>query len=55
MIMFDSFKIYCNEERTRTFIGLTVKTGFDSLMQLVEVLDKCLVEYKLPTFYQVGV
>ncbi|XP_018564065.1 U6 snRNA phosphodiesterase [Anoplophora glabripennis] len=52
MILFDSLKVYCNEERTRTFIGLQIKTGYDSLLKLVESLDKCLSEFNLPPFYE---
>lgn len=53
MILFGSLKIYCNEERTRTFIGLQIRTGYDSLIKLVESLDECLEEFSLPTFYTV--
>lgn len=53
MILFGSFKVYCNEERTRTFVGLQIRTGYDSLLKLVEALDSCLVEFRLPTFYKV--
>ncbi|CAH0547447.1 unnamed protein product [Brassicogethes aeneus] len=52
MIMFDGIKVYCNEERTRTFLGITVKSGHDSLIKLVEIFDRCLLEYKLSTFYK---
>lgn len=55
MILFDSFKVYCNEERTRTFLGLQIKTGYDSLLKLVEVLDKCLAEFTLSPFYEVTI
>ncbi|XP_028131639.1 U6 snRNA phosphodiesterase 1 isoform X1 [Diabrotica virgifera virgifera] len=51
MILFDSLKVYCNEERTRTFIGLQTKTGYDSLIKLVDILNICLSEFKLPSFY----
>nr|XP_022901982.1 U6 snRNA phosphodiesterase [Onthophagus taurus] len=52
LIMFDSLKVYCNEDRTRTFIGFVVKTGYDTLAKLVEILDKCLNEFRLPKFYE---
>lgn len=55
MILFDNFKVYCNEERTRTFLGLQIKTGYDSLIKLVEVLNKCLAEFTLPPFYEVKI
>lgn len=54
MILFGSLRIYCNEERTRTFIGLQIRTGYDSLLKLVDALDTCLKEFSLPTFYEVG-
>lgn len=50
--MFDSFEVYCNEEKTRTFLGLQIKTGYDSLLKLVQCLDQCLEEFKLPKFYE---
>ncbi|KAL3275219.1 hypothetical protein HHI36_019988 [Cryptolaemus montrouzieri] len=50
--MFGDFRVYCNEERTRTFIGLEIKTGRDTLRSLVKDLDKCLLEFKLPQFYE---
>lgn len=53
VIFFGSLHVYCNEERTRTFIGLEIRTGYDSLMKLVEILDECLIEFNLPTFYKV--
>lgn len=53
LILFDSLKIYCNEERTRTFIGLQIRTGYDSLMKIVEYLNDCLSDFNLPTFYKV--
>ncbi|VEN52358.1 unnamed protein product [Callosobruchus maculatus] len=34
MVIFDSLKIYCNEERTRTFIGLQIGSGYDSLIKI---------------------
>ncbi|XP_068917572.1 U6 snRNA phosphodiesterase 1 [Tenebrio molitor] len=52
MVMFDCLEIYCNEEKTRTFIGLQIKTGYDSLLKLVQCLDNCLGEFKLPKFYE---
>ncbi|CAG9864653.1 unnamed protein product [Phyllotreta striolata] len=52
MILFNDLKIYCNEERTRTFIGLRIQTGYDSLKSLVDILDVCLGEFSLPAFYE---
>lgn len=52
-IAFNSVKIYCNEDRTRTFLGINIDVGQDSLMQIVNNLDGCLNEFNLPTFYDV--
>ncbi|CAG9770916.1 unnamed protein product [Ceutorhynchus assimilis] len=51
-ILFDSVKVYCNEERTRTFLGIQIRSGRDTLVKMVETLDICLKEYDLPTFYK---
>ncbi|XP_063917753.1 uncharacterized protein LOC135133306 isoform X3 [Zophobas morio] len=52
IIMLDHLEVYTNEEKTRTFIGLQVKTGYDALLKLVHCLDNCLGEFKLPKFYE---
>nr|CAH7735810.1 unnamed protein product [Callosobruchus chinensis] len=52
MVILDSLKIYCNEERTRTFIGLQIGSGYDSLIKIVEIIDQCLQEFSLATFYK---
>lgn len=53
LIILDNLKVYCNEERTRTFIGVTAITGYDSLIKCVKIFDQCLEEFKLPPFYKV--
>jgi hypothetical protein len=45
--------VYCNEEKTRTFIGLTVAAGHKSLIAAVNILNKCLADFRLPPFYKV--
>ncbi|XP_076272105.1 U6 snRNA phosphodiesterase 1 [Rhynchophorus ferrugineus] len=52
VIVLGAVKVYCNEERTRTFLGIEVKSGYDTLLKLVDNLDKCLSEFNLPPFYQ---
>lgn len=51
-ISFGSVKIYCNEERTRTFVGLEVSEGLDALKKSIGIVDKCLAEFKLPLYYK---
>ncbi|KAJ8664787.1 hypothetical protein QAD02_006449 [Eretmocerus hayati] len=47
-------KIYCNEEKTRTFMGITVQSLSKSLQSLTKSLDTLLEEYQLPLFYEVN-
>lgn len=50
-ISFGEIEIYCNEERTRTFLG--IKTlEVEDLLQLTGQLDECLDEFKLPKYYE---
>lgn len=44
--------VYVNEEKTRTFIGLQISDSDESLKKLVQTLNNCLNEYKLPSFYK---
>lgn len=53
LIILDNLQVYCNEERTRTFISFQVVIGNDSLTKCVQQLDKCLEDFRLPTFYKV--
>nr|XP_023020080.1 U6 snRNA phosphodiesterase [Leptinotarsa decemlineata] len=50
-LVFDELQAYCNEECTRTFIGVSILHGHDSLVDLVNVLNQCLAEFNLPLFY----
>ncbi|XP_054287241.1 U6 snRNA phosphodiesterase 1 [Macrosteles quadrilineatus] len=44
--------VYCNEERTRTFLGLKVESGSKHLCDMAHALDGCLAEFRLPPFYE---
>ncbi|XP_053552891.1 U6 snRNA phosphodiesterase 1 [Bombina bombina] len=48
----DQIKVYTNQEKTRTFLGLEVTVGMDNLLEVVSEVDKSLQEFKLQTFYQ---
>ncbi|XP_017784836.1 PREDICTED: U6 snRNA phosphodiesterase [Nicrophorus vespilloides] len=52
IILFDCLKVYCNEERTRTFLGLQIKSGYESLVKIVSQVDECLADFKLTKFYE---
>ncbi|KAF5269886.1 hypothetical protein FQR65_LT05684 [Abscondita terminalis] len=52
VIVFGSLTVYCNEERTRTFIAFQIISAHDTLMKIIEYLDDCLADFKLPAFYK---
>ncbi|KAL0621617.1 U6 snRNA phosphodiesterase [Plecturocebus cupreus] len=45
-------KIYTNQEKTRTFIGLEVTSGHAQFLDLVSEVDRVMEEFDLTTFYQ---
>ncbi|XP_051884156.1 U6 snRNA phosphodiesterase 1 [Pristis pectinata] len=48
----DKVKIYSNQEKTRTFLGLEVSAGSNYLLELVKEVDKSLEEFSLETYYK---
>ncbi|KAM8799440.1 U6 snRNA phosphodiesterase 1 [Eudromia elegans] len=48
----DRVKVYTNQNKTRTFIGLEVSTGHFQLLELVSEVDRVMEEFDLPTFYK---
>ncbi|KAK1201851.1 USB1 phosphodiesterase, partial [Pygoscelis papua] len=48
----DQVKVYTNQNKTRTFIGLEVSAGHFQLLELVSEVDRVLEEFGLPTFYK---
>ncbi|KAG9463939.1 hypothetical protein GDO78_020766 [Eleutherodactylus coqui] len=48
----DRLKVYVNQEKTRTFLGLEVLSGQQQLLEVVSEVDKSLQEFSLETFYQ---
>ncbi|XP_045674897.1 U6 snRNA phosphodiesterase [Phyllostomus hastatus] len=45
-------KIYTNQEKTRTFVGLEVTYGHAQFLDLVSEVDRVMEEFDLTTFYQ---
>ncbi|KAL6088766.1 hypothetical protein STEG23_028294, partial [Scotinomys teguina] len=45
-------KIYTNQEKTRTFIGLEVSSGHTHFLDMVSAVDRVMEEFDLTTFYQ---
>ncbi|NXP12119.1 USB1 phosphodiesterase, partial [Thinocorus orbignyianus] len=48
----DQVKVYTNENKTRTFIGLEISAGHFQLLELVSEVDRVLEEFDLPVFYK---
>lgn len=46
-------EVYCNEERTRTFLGIHCQNDDKVLNCLIEELNSLLAEYQLPLYYKV--
>ncbi|XP_019636912.1 PREDICTED: U6 snRNA phosphodiesterase-like [Branchiostoma belcheri] len=49
---FQGAKLYTNDEKTRSFLGLEVTGGHNHLLQLVAGVDRCLGEFRLQKYYQ---
>lgn len=45
-------KVYCNAEKTRTFLGMEIWTGHAQLLELVRVVDQTMRGFHLETFYK---
>uniref|UniRef100_A0A674NC93 U6 snRNA phosphodiesterase n=1 Tax=Takifugu rubripes TaxID=31033 RepID=A0A674NC93_TAKRU len=48
----ERLKVYCNTDRTRTFLGMEVCTGHAQLLDLVQIVDRTMSEFLLETFYK---
>ncbi|XP_028814507.1 U6 snRNA phosphodiesterase 1 isoform X1 [Denticeps clupeoides] len=48
----EGLQVYSNSEKTRTFLGVEVSSGHAQLLELVQVIDRTMEEFGLPTFYQ---
>lgn len=46
-------RVYCNEEKTRTFLGIYCQNDDETLKYITEALDRLLAEYQLPLCYKV--
>ncbi|XP_026221608.1 U6 snRNA phosphodiesterase isoform X1 [Anabas testudineus] len=47
-----TLRVYCNAEKTRTFLGMEVCSGHAQLLELVRVVDRTMTEFRLDTFYK---
>ncbi|KAH0619437.1 hypothetical protein JD844_000051 [Phrynosoma platyrhinos] len=48
----DQVKVYTNQTKTRTFIGLEVSSGHSKFLELVSEVDRVMEEFSLTTFYK---
>lgn len=52
IISFSGPEVYCNDEKTRSFIGLKVSKGHNKLCALVRDVDECFSKFGLQPFYK---
>ncbi|KAH0953468.1 hypothetical protein HN011_008585 [Eciton burchellii] len=52
LVRFTDVRVYCNEERTRTFLGIHCRNDDGTLQRFAAALDNLLAEYELPSFYE---
>ncbi|XP_072403612.1 U6 snRNA phosphodiesterase 1 [Chiloscyllium punctatum] len=48
----DKVKIYINQEKTRTFLGLEVSAGNNYLEEVITEVDKCMKEFDLKAYHK---
>ncbi|XP_061450696.1 U6 snRNA phosphodiesterase 1 [Rhineura floridana] len=48
----DQVKVYTNQTKSRTFIGLEVASGHSQVLELVSEVDRVMEEFNLPSFYK---
>ncbi|XP_055048709.2 U6 snRNA phosphodiesterase 1 isoform X1 [Misgurnus anguillicaudatus] len=48
----DTLRVYCNAEKTRTFLGMEISTGKPQLLELIKIVDQTMNEFNLSTFYK---
>lgn len=51
-ICFGDVKVYTNEEKTRTFIGIVITAGHETLLKITRMVDNVFADFKLPSFYE---
>ncbi|XP_024940935.1 U6 snRNA phosphodiesterase [Cephus cinctus] len=51
-VEFTDVKAYCNDDRTRTFLGICCRSDNGTLDHLTKAFNKLLAEYQLPPFYE---
>ena len=49
----DEILILSNEDKTKYFCSLSTLSGDDSITEIINIIDKLLVNFNFPTFYKV--
>jgi hypothetical protein len=52
-LSFSSFKIFQNDDKTRSFFSLVVDRGSENVCQVIQKVDEVFSQYKLPVYYEV--
>jgi len=53
VVQLTDIRVYCNEEKTRTFLGIYCQDKDGMLKRLTKAIDDLLAGYQLPSFYEV--
>ncbi|KAF7707622.1 U6 snRNA phosphodiesterase isoform X1 [Silurus meridionalis] len=48
----DKLKVYSNQEKTRTFLGMEISTGNMQLLEVVKRVDAVMEKFNLSTYYE---
>ncbi|XP_061078422.1 U6 snRNA phosphodiesterase 1 isoform X1 [Conger conger] len=48
----EKMKVYTNDAKTRTFLGVEITTGHAQLLEVVRAVDQTMEEFSLDTFYK---
>ncbi|XP_056596388.1 U6 snRNA phosphodiesterase 1 [Triplophysa dalaica] len=48
----DKLRVYCNAEKTRTFLGMEISIGKTQLLEVIKIVDLTMNEFNLNTFYK---
>ncbi|XP_019895793.2 U6 snRNA phosphodiesterase [Esox lucius] len=48
----EMLKVYCNDDKNRTFLAMEFSTGQAQLLELMKAVDSTMMEFNLDTFYK---
>jgi len=50
-LSFDNFQSYINDDKTRSFFGLNVGTGYENLYNIMKIIDDIVISFHQKPFY----